>query len=419
MAYEASEIMTAAALNFGIAKLNKIKSEGDLQTFMVSAKQKITDVNVQFGDAAMKKGFLDLMDPKQPSKLQDMAGGISAALAIRDYMGIGDAKVVSYMTGNKWPSEVEKFRVSAFGFEDYNSSDMIVTQRATKKRFYGISLKKKRQVKAAEPTLINKAFDTLLTGSEFDSLKQKLIKTRIDYFVNLVIEAVDAGIIDSSDIDNFDRLKKTKSKELFEAKGRDKVKFDRAYIDTKGYAAAKVGGYRNSNTKDSKSMRFFVNSKVAEKGNVLWKSFIKIMNDNIDLFSNGLINIILKTKLYEELEAKQLEGFEFDFSLVTAVGDVKQGEAVIGRASVIPLKTTLCGLARIEEKYKNSPYKVVLDKSKMAKSNAAKIFFQLKRGRLILLDLEIRYKGSFTPQPQFQGTLNPMFKQLLKDECGE
>ena len=56
---------------------------------------------------------------------------------------------------------------------------------------------------------------------------------------------------------------------MFEAKGRDKVKFDRAYIDTKGYAAAKVGGYRNSNTKDSKSMRFFVNSKVAEKGNVL------------------------------------------------------------------------------------------------------------------------------------------------------
>ena len=55
----------------------------------------------------------------------------------------------------------------------------------------------------------------------------------------------------------------------------------------------------------------------------------------------------------------------------------------------------------------------------MAKSNAAKIFFQLKRGRLILLDLEIRYKGSFTPQPQFQGTLNPMFKQLLKEECGE
>ena len=253
MAYEASEIMTAAALNFGIAELNQIKSEGDRQTFMVSAKQKITDVNVQFGDAAMKNGFLDLMDPKQPSKLQDMAGGISAALAIRDYMGIGDAKVVSYMTGNKWPSEVEKFRVSAFGFEDYNSSDMIVTQRATKKRFYGISLKKKRQVKAAEPTLINKAFDTLLTGSEFDNLKQQLIKTRIDYFVNLVIEAVDAGIIDSTDIDNFDKLKKTRSKELFEAKGRDKVKFDRAYIDTKGYAAAKVGGYRNSNTKDSKT----------------------------------------------------------------------------------------------------------------------------------------------------------------------
>ena len=106
------------------------------------------------------------------------------------------------------------------------------------------------------------------------------------------------------------------------------------------------------------------------------------MNDNIDLFSNGLINIILKTKLYEELEAKQLEGFEFDFSLVTAVGDVKQGEAVIGQASVIPLKTTLCGLARIEEKYKQFPYQVVLDKSKMAKSSPSiKTMFQKGPGK--------------------------------------
>jgi hypothetical protein len=34
------------------------------------------------------------------------------------------------------------------------------------------------------------------------------------------------------------------------------------------------------------------------------------------------------------------------------------------------------------------------------------------------LDLEIRYKGAFTPQPQFQGTLNDGFKKLLKEECG-
>ena len=30
----------------------------------------------------------------------------------------------------------------------------------------------------------------------------------------------------------------------------------------------------------------------------------------------------------------------------------------------------------------------------------------------------VRYKGQFTPQPQFQGSLNPQFKAVLEKECG-
>jgi len=415
MAYEASEIMTAAALQYSQAELKKVKTEGDLQRLMTASKKKISNKTVQFGNTSMKTGFISLMNPLDGSKLQDLAGGISAALAIRKYMGIGDKLLTTYMTGNAWPKEVEQFRVSAFGFEDYNSSDIIVTQN--KKKFYGISLKKKRNVKAGEPTLINKAFDTLLEGKEFDSLKEKLVNTRINYFADLVIEAVKKNIILKKDIKGFDTLKKSNKKELFEAKQRDKSQFDRAYIDTKGWATAEKG-YLDSDTRDPKSMRFFVNRKLSEKNNPLWKAFIKIMNDNIDLFSNGLINIILKTQLYKELEAKELDKVDFDFSLVTAVGDVKKGMAEILPATIIPLKTTLCGLKRIDKKYKQFKYEVKLDAGKMAKSEAAKIFFQLKRGNLTLLDLEIRYKGQFTPQPQFQGTLNIMFKQLLAKECG-
>ena len=61
---------------------------------------------------------------------------------------------------------------------------------------------------------------------------------------------------------------------------------------------------------------------------------------------------------------------------------------------------------------------IEIDQQKMKTSDAAKLFFQLKRGDLILLDLEIRYKGQFTPQPQFQGSLNPQFKAVLEKECG-
>jgi hypothetical protein len=427
MAYEASEIMMAAALLYSTDELmNYAKDDVGLKKLMIDSKKKIkTSKTVQFGSSAIEQGFTSLMDENNKEALKDLAGGISAAIGVRNYLvsaGESSARRTAptiYMTGNVWPKEVEKFRVSAYGFEDYNSADVIVT--ADKKTFYGISLKKKRKVGAGEPTLINKAFDSVLEGKQFNDVKEELAKIRIDYFANLVIEAVEKEkIIRKSDIANFDQLKRTElgKKELFEAKKRDKTKFDRSYIDTKGHALA-PNGYKDDNTRDPKSMRFFVNKKLAEKNNKLWNEFIKVMNKYSDLFANSLINIILKIKLFEELNAKDLKDYKFDFFLVTAVGDVTtKGDVEIGKATILPLKTTLCGLTRIEKLGKNKKYEIVLNNQKKGESDAAKIFLQLKRGNITLLDLEIRYKGAFTPQPQFQGTLHPDFKQFLINECG-
>ena len=81
----------------------------------------------------------------------------------------------------------------------------------------------------------------------------------------------------------------------------------------------------------------------------------------------------------------------------------------------------MCGIKRIEEKYKG-PYRVIQDIEATQKSEAAKIFFKLVKGStksINLLDLEVRYKGSFNPDPQFQGGLNKEFKKLLDQEtCG-
>lgn len=427
MAYEASEIMLAAALMYPNKELlDYAKDELGLKQLMIRAKKKIKDSrDVQFGNAAIENGFLSLMNENNKEALKDLAGGISAAIGVRQYLasagetGVKKSYPTIYMTGNVWPKEVEKFRVSAYGFDDYNSADVIAT--ADKETFYGISLKKKRKAGASEPTLINKAFDSVLNGKEFDDVKDELAKIRVDYFANIVIEAVEKQqIIRKSDIANFDTLKNSVEgrKELFEAKKRDKTKFDRSYIDTKGYALAKKG-YLDENTKDPKSMRAFVNKKLAEKDNELWNQFIKVMNQYSDLFASSLINIILKIKLFEELNAKDLDNHKFNFFLVTGVGDVSsKGVVEIGKATVLPLKTTLCGLTRIEEKYANQKYEIVLNTAKKGESDAAKIFLQLKRGQLTLLDLEIRYKGAFTPQPQFQGTLHPDFKDLLVKECG-
>ena len=420
MAYEASEIMFAAALLYTNRELHQYsKDAAGLRTLMVDAKNKIkTTKIVQFGNATIEKGFLDLMDEHESEYLKDLAGGISAVFGLRSETGDESIPKSVYMTGNVWPSEVEKFRVKAFGFEDYNSADVIVSPK--KGRFYGISLKKKRKATGGEPTLINKAFDTVLDGDQFDDVKEKLAKIRTEYFSGLVMEAVNKGIIRKQDISGYDQLTKTEAgrKELFEAKKRDKKLFDRAYIDTKGSAFA-LKGYKDDNTKDPKSMRYFVNKKLSEQDNKLWIEFVNVMNEYADLFAESLINIILKTKLFDELSYKDIKENHFNFYLVTAVGDVSsKGVVDVDKATVLPLKTTLCGLNRIENKNKNDNYKIVLNASKKSQSDAAKIFLQLKRGTVTILDLEIRYKGAFTPQPQFQGTMNDQFKQLLIKECG-
>ena len=151
-----------------------------------------------------------------------------------------------FLTGNVWPKEVDKFRMSAFGFDDYNASDFIV--KTDPKSYYGVSLKKKKQKKDADPTLINKAYDTVLNGKQFDKIKDEIYKIREKYFAGLVKEANKKGILDIPNIDDLDDA------ELFQAKNRDKNEFERAYINTKG---SKTGGYENDKAPDA--MRKFVN----------------------------------------------------------------------------------------------------------------------------------------------------------------
>ena len=52
---------------------------------------------------------------------------------------------------------VEPLKVSAHGFNAYNSSDFIIRPKGMKNAYFGVSLKKKFSAAAADPTIINKA----------------------------------------------------------------------------------------------------------------------------------------------------------------------------------------------------------------------------------------------------------------------
>ena len=498
--YEPSEIMAAVALDLPTAKLNSINTYDEIKDVIdlyLSPQKKATfGINkgsIQFANLTIKNGFLNELDyrkrpslPKQIARIADMAAGISAAKGIRKFMG-SESKVTTYMTGDEWPSKVAMFQVSSAGFKSYNSADIVVSGKVGD--FYGISLKKKDTTKAANPTLINKAFDSIFMDPKFDEVKTQLYNARVNYFGTIVRNAAVGKNprIDPNDIvGNFpsNYFKKTilinkallsvevseQTLELFKAKKKNKEKFQkkRAYIDTKGWATNEDGsinanGYfdKGNSMTDPRSMRTYVNKQLAIRPNPLWDTFATLLSANGVVLGGHLINIILKQNLFKELSNKYNKGEsdfkdgkfwkknKFNFALVTGIGissgdrkkieklintmypkttfiktsitkDKKPYPIAIANSSVLKLKTTLCGLGRIDAMYPGD-YNVIPDKVENAKSDAAKIFFKLVKGsdskHITVINLNIRYKGSFTPQPQFQGGISDEFLDLVKTEC--
>jgi hypothetical protein len=374
----------------------------------------------------------DIFSIENIKKLKDILVGISAAKEIKIFMAKEKIKITKdvrvFMTGGAWPKEIVKFKVNTSGMEDYNSSDIMVSQDS--KNFFGISLKKKSRVQEDDPTLINKAFNTLLIGDEFKKLRDDLDTERINYFTDLVIEAVNEGYINYTDInDNTGKKIQTKSQwksfsnsklgrdELYLSKKKDKNLFEYRYIDTKG-SVFHPEGYKTKQTNNEKCMRLWVNRKLAHKDCPLWENFVMIMNQYSDLFADKLIDIILKTNLYESMNAETLKEYDFNFALVTGVGNVTtKGLINLGKGSVIPLGTTLCGLKRIEKKNKNAKFKVKVDDVKQSTSELAGVSMVLDKGSLTILNLTLRYKGHYTVQPSFLATIDDEFKSLMKKEC--
>ena len=402
---EASEIMTAGALFFPNRVLdNALSSNKNLGDFMLEAKKKV-ETGVEFGSS--RDSFLSMMKTS-PEMLKELVVGISAAKAIKKwvtstYSIIPDSVAEKvFMTGQKWPTEVDKFQIDAFGFTNYNSSDLIYKPKSNK--YFGISLKKKPSPQKADPTLINKAFDTILQGpgknGNFDKIKKELTNVRIKYFAKKVREAHKIGILY---IDNIDSLP---DEELFYGKNRDKTIFKRPYPNTKG---SMEGGYDNEKAPDA--MRSFLNADLAKKDNELFKALSTEVKKNSDIFADSLINLVLKTNLYSELDSKNLGNYTFGFALVTGIGEIKQGKPVAYEGKAYDLYTVLDGLSQL--KGNNDPYKIDVNMDLKESANAAKTFFTLSKKEIPILNLELRYKGDKTPQPQFLGTISKEFIDIL------
>jgi len=433
---EPSEVFCAAGLLMptrDITELVKDTSGGDLLTWAstkgldVVSKVKPLDpkFKVMFSSAATLK------DKKRNDLVANIVAGFSAAIGVKNFIkSMGDnVDIVNnvYLTGAKWPSAVERFQLKNedSGF-DYNSSDFVV--EVDSKTFYGISLKKKKNVKGADPTIINKAYSTFIAGPSFEKQRNKLNEIRQNYFPNVIRKAQEEGIINIKGLDKMSNSDVWSMKvqapnggkkyDLINIKGFNDKNNPVDLSDVEGTIEGTT--FFDETKKGQVGLRDFINADLSKESNELYQGFNKLIQENAEFFANSLIDIVLKTKMQTKLQAKEIGDYFFEFALVTGYADYtpkKKGDDVLNlkAAKVIPQHTVLCGLANLSAN--NKPYVMEYDGDAKKAATAAKIFYKLKKDGVTILDLQLRYKGDFKQQPQFFATLSDEFIEQMQKEC--
>ena len=440
MAYEPSEGLFAGLALVPHNVLDAAKDSPEcFEKLMKTARENLAGPKVlDAQDNKTKNGMiaatnLESKDAKGKQAIYaDLAAALSAILGARQRKDAIPDTV--YLTGNKWHPNVERFRVEAFGMKDYNSSDVILQFGHV---YHGISLKKKPKTQSQSPTLINNAFSQYIAGDDLKDAKDMLDEHRIKFFAGVIKEACDDPKLlkgfatkeknGGKDIANLNPDNLADAEELWNIKVARKkgnkvenialinLKSEAELADRDGLVK-KVGS-----TGKQEEFRKFVNSKLVSTGgqlNPLYKGFLEIMNRPKvrDKLAMTLLNRVLKLSLFDELDS--WGDSKFEFFLTEGVGTVDSSlKPLVGHANVVDLDSIMVAIAA----YRNAKTVIELNKEETFSPGreAAKVFFTVVKGpdqkdRMPILDIELRYKGSFTAYPQFFAGMTKEFKKFLE-----
>tara|TARA_R110001592_G_scaffold8794_9_gene47604 strand:+ start:3 stop:1439 length:1437 start_codon:yes stop_codon:yes gene_type:complete len=294
----------------------------------------------------------------------DLATAVSSSNAILDI--VGSASKV-FWTGKGWDSEIAPFNPPMGNIKDYNSSDIVVL--GSDGIYYGFSLKKKGSSKDVDPTLINKP----ITGSKS--------------FLLDVIDSKDLDAIEQSKEKFFDLVIKKHYKE--NPKKIDEKQKSKMIRDI---SQKQMGTY----LKSSDNKFFKTADAILRKGG------------GVD-FGIAFMEQIFRTKL-SDIETTG----QFKFYLLTGIGKNGKEQLSVESAEVKDLPSTVEALSKVIK----SGIKTIVTKGKKQAwdegAGAAKIFHTIVSGKTPLVNIEVRYKGSYTANPQFQAVATPVFKSLFK-----
>ena len=304
----------------------------------------------------------DLVDQFN-GNFNDLATAISSSDAILKLVPV-PTKV--YWTGKGWHSDIAKYNPPVGGVKDYNSSDIVV--KSADGVYHGFSLKKKGKSTDVDPTLINKP----ITGDV--GILKDILGTKN-------VEAVE------------------KSKQLF---------FD--YVIFKHYKKS-VRGLSDKQKSDlirsisQKQMGTYLK----DPKNTFFRRVYQVLSAHGEEFTKSFIELLFRTKMKDIEDAG-----EFKFYLLTGIGKFAKGMVNVEPAEVKDTPQTIEALTKIfnsKIEMKTTPGK---KQAWEEGAGAAKVFFSIFSDGAKIIDLEIRYKGSYTANPQFQAVATPDFKKIFK-----
>ena len=381
------------------------------------------------------------------------------------------AKNNVYVTGAGWHKDIAFLKMSVGNWDDYNSSDLVVIKN---KCYYGISLKKKKKDSSADPPMINKSVKSLLEELGQKELAKDFYGARGDYFGGQILEQTkNGGALAKSEINGMEKVDlfatiikhpiKTTTDwvNLMDIKGEGRLNLKKS-VKKYSYDTTNKGNFilddngKEISEPDAKAFKenlhvrklfgYDENGKLKSPGQLkMRKTMNNNLRDNSPLYKKlegicndknmageigkKLVNAVMKTELKEQFEqkGKKYKGKHFGFALVTALGEVKGGK-ITAQAATASFKsdpTMQQVVANMFSAVEKDNFIITIDKKKTDAANdktepPAKLFFVIGVGTYPLkpekqlLQLDVRYKGSFSPSPQFVGGLTKAFANKLK-----
>ena len=454
------ELMTAALISkYGSAGSNRVPPSA-YNTLTQGEK----NIVILKSTAATVQGYRQKDIDAFDGDFQNYAKAISAANGFLGAMNSSSRVKKVYITGKQWSKEISKYRVTNheyFGKKDYNSSDVVVDLQSKQgskpvRVLVGISLKKKKKYADKDPTIINKTvtgerglFAALgVKSSDMREELQELYQARSQFFYNMVEATLyspdttagrrvrDAAVTSLSIKDGKkegqDLVKKEKAKlqgamktapkvlkdieergkkktqEVLQKNIRDYLSELQNNVGTNEHKSKKVtkaaDNIGTDKAKDALIAKFPVHTKL---DNIYFKKFFSIMTSPkvSNLIAKALMDIIFKLKISSLMKDRQKYNEVFKFTLITGSGElVNDTEITPYSPAVIPEENST---ALITEMVSNPAafYQIrglvgYTQPFEGGKSKSLK--FELILNSYSIVEIEIRYKGAVTPEPQFQ-----------------